>query len=77
MGGIEDRVARVESDISALRNDVRDVGSAVAEMSPVVGQVAALSVSLNHMRDELSKWVASGSLLCAVMLFIAVRALGF
>lgn len=62
-----------ETARSELHAEAARVAKEIAKQNAAL---VALATSVLKMREEVSKWAAGGSLLGAVMLFIAVRVLG-
>lgn len=71
--------ARVVKDEAKTQRDaVRAEGELIAAQFAQQGaSLLAVSSALNTMQASLTKWGAGGALAGAVLLFIAVRALGF
>lgn len=65
-------------EAAAQREALREEGQRVAQQfADQTATILAISTALNSVQANLSKWAAGGALVGAVMLFIAVRALGF
>lgn len=76
--GQHDARVLVEKEGALQREAVRAEGQAVAQQFTEQGAALLhLSTTLNTLQAQVSKWAAGGSLAGAVILFIAVRALGF
>lgn len=70
--------AIVKAEAEAQREAVRVEGARVAEQFSTQGAaLLQLSQTLNTVQARIGQWAAAGALLGAVLLFIAVRALGF
>lgn len=70
--------ALVEHEGALQREAVRMEGEAVKKQFTEQGAALLhLSTTLNTLQAQISKYAAGGMLISAVILFIAVRALGF
>lgn len=70
--------ALVMQEAQSQREALRAEGERVAQQfADQTATILAVSQALNTVQANLSKWAAGGALVGAVMLFIAVRALGF
>lgn len=89
LDALEAAVARIEQGQADARLQLQAEGERQLEAVRVEGENVArqftaqgaallhLATTLNTLQAQVSKWAAGGSLAGAVILFIAVRALGF
>lgn len=93
LDALEAAVARIEAGqveaVELVRAEVRAEGEkqreaiatagteATRQLGEVNAAVVKVSCALVTLQQQVTKWAAAGSLAGAVVLFIAVRALGF
>lgn len=63
------------SDAAQVASD--RLAEQTATLTTQTATILSLSTTLNAVQANIQKWAAGGALLGAVLLFIAVRALGF
>lgn len=71
-------LAEVRAEGEKQRKAITDAGhEAAVQIGKVNAAVITVSTGLLTLQQQVTKWAAAGSLAGAVVLFIAVRALGF